>query len=61
MSYFPLFLPCQEREEAHAILKGFVELMEDEAARATYKEDIDKMKLYCEKFIEKYNKAYNAI
>ena len=39
---FPMFLPCQEREEARAILKAFAELLEDSAAKIEYKEDIEK-------------------
>jgi hypothetical protein len=59
-SYFPLFLPVQEVEEAGSIIEGFIELLEDPKAKEDYSKDIEKMKFYCEKFLNEYNKAFKA-
>lgn len=58
--FFPLFLPCQEVEEAGSIIDGFIELLEDPKAKENYSKDLLKMKSYCEKFINEYNKAFKA-
>ena len=59
-NYYPFWLPAQEVEEANAILEA-LEVLMDDITKDSFREDLDRMKLHCEKYIEKYNKAFNAI